>query len=48
MPKSLAVAYSASLKQAQWAYAQTEASHGFPWLRADKLEPLAAEWRDLF
>jgi 5-methylcytosine-specific restriction endonuclease McrA len=39
---------AASNRVAQWAYAQTEAAHGLTWLRADKLESLAAEWRSLF
>ena len=32
----------------QWAYEQTEAHEGLTWLRSDKLEPLAVEWRALF
>jgi HNH endonuclease len=39
---------AASNRVAEWAYAQTEATHGLTWLRADKLEPLVAGWRALF
>jgi hypothetical protein len=36
---------AASSRIAGWAYCQTEAAHGFTWLRADEMVPLAAEWR---
>jgi hypothetical protein len=38
---------AASNRVAQWAYAQTEAAHGFTWLRADEMVPLSAEWRSV-
>lgn len=38
----------ASNRVAQWAYAQTEATGGLTWLRADEMVPLAAEWRNLW
>jgi 5-methylcytosine-specific restriction endonuclease McrA len=39
---------ASSNRVAQWAYAQTEATLGLTWLRADTLEHLAPGWRDLF
>jgi hypothetical protein len=38
---------AASNRIAGWAYCQTEAAHGFTWLRADEMVPLAADWRRL-
>lgn len=44
-PHGIVAELAASNRIAQWAYAQTEAAHGFTWLRADEMVPLAAEWR---
>ncbi len=44
-PHGILAELTASNRIAQWAYAQTEAAHGFTWLRGDEMVPLAAEWR---
>ena len=38
---------ASSNRVTRWAYSQTEGAGGLTWVRADKMVPLAATWRDL-